>query len=186
MPLKGDRTAQLEGYVGERRTPPSDINTIISLTRQEQVQSSVERNLHTREVESHDWKRGARIGEAQNPGPWVWVPTEPPTYAEAVGGRTVGGQCLQCGPETGSLHALQAQLQQMMQRVAELEAALAAQRDAGRPRVPPPTYAEAVQKRQAATGGTDNQRGTGSPQGGSGPKGHELRTNSDALWAVGW
>ena len=43
-----------------------------------------------------DWKKGERIGEAQNPGPWVWVNERraergsfggrgrPPTYAEVV------------------------------------------------------------------------------------------------------
>ena len=62
----------------------------------EPVQSSMVDNLHTRKQKSWNWTLGTRLGEARNPGPWVWLQPpqrmaacnggrgRPPSYAEVV------------------------------------------------------------------------------------------------------
>ena len=107
MPLKGDRTAQTNGSVSERRNQPSaSINQ--TLNTLEPVQGSKVGILHKEERRKNNWMEGSRIGEAQNPGPWVWRPPKarlpgrwggrgrPPSYAEMLSlGRPPTGRAPQ-------------------------------------------------------------------------------------------
>jgi hypothetical protein len=75
---------------------PSCLGSAQGKPSKEPVQGSLVGILHkcteqSDSEEEHDWKKGARIGEASNPGPWVWLPEPPATIDRPTVGR-VGGR----------------------------------------------------------------------------------------------